>query len=206
MPAQHAAITIVSKNYLAQAKVLAASYRRHHPDHDFVVILVDRLDGYAYDLGEGVELIEIDKLRLPDFGTFVYRYSVMELNTAVKPYALHRLFEERGYETLLYIDPDIKIYAPLTEVQAALTEANIALIPHMRRPSTTGPARRKPTYCRAAPTTSASSGCANPRPRNPCSAGGWASCSSTASSTSRTACSSTRNGWTWCRATIPTTG
>ena len=138
MPAQHAAITIVSKNYLAQAKVLAASYRRHHPDHDFVVILVDRLDGYAYDLGEGVELIEIDKLRLPDFGTFVYRYSVMELNTAVKPYALHRLFEERGYETLLYIDPDIKIYAPLTEVQAALTEANIALIPHMRRPFNDG--------------------------------------------------------------------
>ena len=58
----------------------------------------------------------------------------MELNTAVKPYALHRMFEDRGYETLLYIDPDIKIYAPLAEVQAALAEANIALIPHMRRP------------------------------------------------------------------------
>ena len=134
MPAQHAALTIVSKNYLAQAKVLADSYRRHHPDHDFIVVLVDRMDGYEYELGEGVDLIEIGDLRLPDFGAFVHRYSVMELNTAVKPYALHRMFADRGYETLLYIDPDIKIYTPLTEVRQALTEANIALIPHMRRP------------------------------------------------------------------------
>jgi glycosyltransferase involved in cell wall biosynthesis len=134
MPAQHAAITIVSKNYLAQAKVLATTYRRHHPDHDFIVILVDRMDGYEYDLGEGVDLVEMSELKLPDFGSFVHRYSVMELNTAVKPYALHRMFAERGYETLLYIDPDIKIYSPLVEVQKALSEANIALIPHMRRP------------------------------------------------------------------------
>jgi glycosyltransferase involved in cell wall biosynthesis len=138
MPAQHAAITIVSKNYLAQAKVLASSYKKHHPDHDFVVVLVDRMDGYEYDLGEGVDLIEISALKLPDFGTFVHRYSVMELNTAVKPYALNRMFLDRGYETLLYIDPDIKIYAPLVEVEQALTEANIALIPHMRRPFNDG--------------------------------------------------------------------
>ena len=40
------ACTIVSKNYLPFARVLARSYVEHHPGVRFFVLLVDRVDGY----------------------------------------------------------------------------------------------------------------------------------------------------------------
>lgn len=133
---KHAAITIVSKNYLAFAITLAESYKTHHPDNDFIIVLADRADG---KIGEtipcGAEVVEITDLKVPDISRFIYRYSIMELNTAIKPYALLSLLEQRGYESILYIDPDIYIYSPLHEVYSALESASIVLIPHMRNPT-----------------------------------------------------------------------
>lgn len=135
MMRRHAAVTIISKNYFAYAKTLAESYRRHHPEHDFLIVLVDKADGHVpQELPCGAEVIELGDLALPDVGRFIYRYSIMELNTAVKPFALADLFRRRDYETLLYIDPDILVFRPLAEVHAALEAASIVLTPHIRRP------------------------------------------------------------------------
>lgn len=131
----HAAITIVSKNYLAFAQTLAASYKKHHPLNDFIIILVDRADHFVPPvLPCGAEVIEIADLSIPDVSRMIYRYTIMELNTAVKPYVLADLFERRGYETLLYLDPDIKIFQPLSHIYDALSRASIVLTPHLRRP------------------------------------------------------------------------
>ena len=132
---EHAAITIVSKNYLAFAETLAKSYKKHHPENDFIIVLVDRADGRVSErLDCGAEVVEIADLRIPDISRFIYRYSIMELNTAVKPYALADLMEQRGYQTVLYIDPDIWIFEPLDEIYSALDSASVVLIPHIRRP------------------------------------------------------------------------
>jgi hypothetical protein len=133
---KHAAVTIVSKNYLAYAQTLASSYKKHHPSHDFLVILVDRADGYTSDLlhDGSAEVIELANIAIPDVSRFIYRYSIMELNTAVKAFVLADLFRRRTYQTLLYIDPDIYIFRPLTHVYEALESASIVLTPHMRRP------------------------------------------------------------------------
>lgn len=133
--ARHAAVTIVSKNYFAQATTLARSFKRAHPGHDFLIILVDSATpDIAWQLDCGAEVIEMADLEIPDISRFIYRYSIMELNTAVKPFALDTLFRVRGYETLLYIDPDILVFQPLEEVYEALDAASVVLIPHVRRP------------------------------------------------------------------------
>ncbi len=132
---RHAAITIASKNYISLAISLASSYKRHHPTNDFIIILVDQSDDMVPKKFEsGAEIIEISELPIPDLGNFIYRYSIMELNTAVKPFALSHLFDSRNYETLLYLDPDIYIYRPMSEVYEALNAASIVLTPHMRSP------------------------------------------------------------------------
>ena len=132
---QHAAVTIVSKNYLAYARTLAQSYTRHHPDHDFVIVLVDRADDYSTGpLPPRTEIVEIANIAIPDISRFIYRYTVIELNTAVKPFVLADLFRRRKYETLVYLDPDIYVFRPLTHVQESLRSASIVLIPHIRRP------------------------------------------------------------------------
>jgi glycosyltransferase involved in cell wall biosynthesis len=135
MNATHAAFTLVSKNYFALATTLAASYRRHHPQNDFIIVLVDKADGYVPALlPSGAQVIELAQFAIPDIGRFIYRYTIMELNTAVKPFVLADLFERRGYETLLYLDPDIWIRGPLAQIYGALEEASIVLTPHMRKP------------------------------------------------------------------------
>jgi glycosyltransferase involved in cell wall biosynthesis len=132
---KHAAITIVSKNYFAFASTLAQSYLRHHPDNDFYIVLVDRADGHIPEtLPCGAQVVEMADLAIPDVSRFIYRYSIMELNTAVKPFALAHLFEVGGYETLLYIDPDIWVMQPLTEIYGALERASVVLTPHIRKP------------------------------------------------------------------------
>ncbi len=132
---KHAAITIASKNYISLAVTLAESYKLHHPSNDFIIILVDRPNGMVpTEFVFGAEVIEISDLQIPDLGQFIYRYSIMELNTAVKPFALSHLFGTRNYETLLYLDPDIFAFRPFTEIYEALNTTSIVLTPHMRQP------------------------------------------------------------------------
>ena len=38
------ACTIVARNYLAQAEVLAHSFKQHHPDCPFTILIVDDLN------------------------------------------------------------------------------------------------------------------------------------------------------------------
>ena len=38
--------TIASKRFIANARVTAESFRRHHPDIPFVLLLTDEIDGY----------------------------------------------------------------------------------------------------------------------------------------------------------------
>lgn len=132
---KHAAITIISKNYFALAKTLAESYKEHHPENDFLIVLVDKADGYLTEtLTCGAEIVEFANLGIPDIARLIYRYSIMELNTAVKPFVMSDFFVRRGYDTLLYIDPDIWIFNPLDEVYDALSSASIVLTPHIRQP------------------------------------------------------------------------
>ncbi len=134
-----AAVTIVSKNYFSFAQVLAQSFRQHHPDWQFFVVLMDEADGYLTtgvvgQPGLDYEVIEAKDLELPDFGTLVYRYSIMELNTAIKPFVLDHLMRHRGCDVVSYIDPDILFFARMTQVEEALEKNDLCLIPHMRRP------------------------------------------------------------------------
>ena len=76
------------------------------------------------------------QLALPDGDDFLFQYNVLELNTAVKPWALQHLLE-RGHEQVFYIDPDIQIHQPLREVQELLSQgADIVLTPHLLTPMT----------------------------------------------------------------------
>ena len=82
------ACTIVARNYLPAARVLAESYLRHHPGRHFVVAVIDG-DGEYPDgsVVPGAQLVGPDALGI-DAETYLRMataYTVMELATAVKP-------------------------------------------------------------------------------------------------------------------------
>lgn len=128
------AFTVVTKDHLALARVLARSLRVHHPECDFAVVLADRVQGCFEPADELFELVLAADLGVPAFEEFKYWYSRLELCTALKPYAL-RYFLERGtHDEVLYFDADIELFAPLPHVFEPLATASIVLTPHITRP------------------------------------------------------------------------
>jgi GT2 family glycosyltransferase/glycosyltransferase involved in cell wall biosynthesis len=127
------ACTIISRNYLGQARVLADSYFVHHPDGRFYLLILDRLPA-GVDLDPRILLVDPAELPLDDLYDMCFKYDVIELATAVKPALLILLTEDYGEERVMYIDPDMLIARPMTEVFEALKHADIVLTPHLNAP------------------------------------------------------------------------
>ncbi|MEA2570718.1 MAG: hypothetical protein QOI24_2719 [Acidobacteriota bacterium] len=123
-----AVFSIISPNYRHYARVLMASVQQQHPDWDRFVLLVDSDAETAPD--ESFTTIPLDALPLPNRRQFCFRYTILELNTAVKPWMFEHLFG-RGYDRVVYFDPDIFVYSPLAELDTAPPETFITLTPHL---------------------------------------------------------------------------
>jgi GT2 family glycosyltransferase/SAM-dependent methyltransferase/glycosyltransferase involved in cell wall biosynthesis len=127
-----AACTIIARNYISQARTLAASYLEHHPDGRFYLLVVD--SGEGIELDPRVELIDVHALPLDDLYEMFFKYDVVELSTAVKPALIALLLEKYAEKRVMYIDPDILILRRMEEVFAALDNADIVLTPHLDAP------------------------------------------------------------------------
>lgn len=127
--------TIISKNYLPYARVVAESFLQHNKGEVYV-LLVDKVDGYFNPSEEKFTLIELNELKdnIPDFGKFCFKYNILELNTAVKPYFLDFLFKKFLPKKLAYFDPDILITAGLEQISSILDKYSFVLTPHLTAP------------------------------------------------------------------------
>ena len=148
--------TIVARNYLGFARVLAASFRGRHGDDRFVVLVVDHPP-------------EADRRALRVVGprrprprsrrarTMAAIYSVMEFATAVKPWLVDRLLDEHD-GPVVYLDPDCEVHAPLGQVAETASRAGMVLTPHVLGPIPgTGSDPTRPTSSVRGCSTSASS-------------------------------------------------
>ena len=134
----NAACTIVSPNYLPFARALAVSYREHHPEDRFFVLLVADLPAAISFEGEPFEAVALSEIGLADLRREAMKYDILELNTNVKPTFLAHLFTSvPSIEQLVYLDPDVRVFAPLEPVFAALAAgAAVVLTPHITTPIT----------------------------------------------------------------------
>ncbi|NUT53642.1 MAG: FkbM family methyltransferase, partial [Saccharothrix sp.] len=127
------ACTVVARNYLPAARVLAASYLEHHPDHEFVIAVVDAPRGSGERTGRlrtvGPEAAGIDA---DDYLRMATAYNVTELATAVKPYLLREL--RAHSDVVIYLDPDIQVFAPMPELEQLALAHGIVLTPHFLQP------------------------------------------------------------------------
>jgi len=135
-PLSSAACTIVSPNYLAYARTLASSYMAHHPGHRFFVLVVaDHAEPSVFASEADVFTpVSLHHIGLEDVYREAMKYDILELNTNVKPTFLKHLIGTYDLEKLVYLDPDIFVYAPLTPVFDALSTYDAVLTPHMTTP------------------------------------------------------------------------
>lgn len=133
---QPCVFTVVANNYLPYARQLMLSVRTHSPDVRRVVFLCDR-ETKEYPVHnpekDKFELIQIEKLDIGDFATMAFRYSLIELCTAIKPFCFNHLLDS-GHNEIAYLDPDINTYSSLGPVFDLVAENNIVLTPHLTEP------------------------------------------------------------------------
>jgi glycosyltransferase involved in cell wall biosynthesis len=135
-PFRLAIFTICSNNYLPAARTFFDSARLHHPEADLFLCLADRMIDMEGLYDSSWTVVQADSLSISDFRSFAFRYDIMELNTAVKPFMFRYLFDELEYDGVLYFDPDIEIFRPLQHVISRLRKgASFVLTPHLCSPS-----------------------------------------------------------------------
>ena len=127
--------TIVARNYLAHARVLAASFLEQHPEGQIDVLLLDEVDYEGQRDDEPFSITSPYEIGLEraEFHRMAMMYTTLELATAVKPWFLRTLLERFGGE-VLYLDPDMLVLAPLQDVFDRTRESSIALTPHLIHP------------------------------------------------------------------------
>ena len=124
----------MSPNYLAYARTLAASYLQQHPGERFFVLIVAALTDRALFAAEPFEVVMLPEIGLADLLGEAMKYDLLELNTNVKPTLMLHLLERHGLDRLVYLDPDVFVYAPLAPVFAALETGDAVLTPHLTAP------------------------------------------------------------------------
>ncbi len=130
---QTAAVTIVARNYVAQARVLAQSFLAHHPGVRFVTLVIDGTPADRSITGVGEVFLPSDlPMDVDEWHRMAGIYDVLELATAVKPALLMSVLQDGG--PVIYFDPDIQVFDSLADAFAAAEEHGIALTPHVLQP------------------------------------------------------------------------
>jgi hypothetical protein len=129
------AFTSAAVNYLPKVRMLCHSIKRHHPEFRVVLALGDSMPDWL-DLSREQfdEVITPAGLGIKNVKSWVFRHTIVELCTAVKPFALSRLMERDDCEAVVYFDPDMVLFSRLDDLLADLGQANIALTPHQTVP------------------------------------------------------------------------
>jgi glycosyltransferase involved in cell wall biosynthesis len=129
--------TSVTPNYLPKARVLAESVKRFLPRSTFHLQLVDAMPvGFSLRNEPFDSVIGIGDLGLERPEQWLFKHSVVEACTGVKGFAVKRLLSRPECSSVLYLDPDIVVLAPLDNLLARLKSASILLTPHLTQPET----------------------------------------------------------------------
>ncbi len=126
-------VTVVTRNYLHYARVLAESCQRWQPAAPLTVVLADQLPAHVSLPQQLTHVLAADQLGIDDWNRFTFQYTPFELSCALKPFAMQALFAQ-GFDQVAFIDADLALYAPLAGVEHALQKHSIALVPHLHRP------------------------------------------------------------------------
>jgi hypothetical protein len=130
--------TSAAVNYLPKVRMLCRSIRQHHPEAVIHLALADERPQWLRTEDEPFDsILDPGALDIPDFRAWSFTHSIVELSTAIKPFALKRLLDLPDCGSVLYFDPDMVLFSRVDDILAALERGNLALTPHQTRPERT---------------------------------------------------------------------
>lgn len=126
-----AIFTIASRNYFAFVRTLMNSLEKTNPEYERYVCVCDKITEDFSSMPYNFSMISLQDLELPHQQRMIFRYTILELNTAVKPFVIKHLMN-MGYDRVIYVDPDICTYRRFEELEDAFNaDYDIILTPHL---------------------------------------------------------------------------
>jgi hypothetical protein len=130
--------TSAAVNYLPKVRILCRSLKRHHPEAIIHLALADLRPDWLSAQGEPFDhILDIGELEIPNWKAWSFTHNIVELSTAIKPFALRHLLRQSGTGIVLYFDPDTVLFSRVDDILATLRDANVALTPHQVKPERT---------------------------------------------------------------------
>jgi hypothetical protein len=127
--------TSAAVNYLPKVRMLCASIKRHHPEAMVHLALADERPEWLSTDGEPFDsILGMDEIGVGEWPGWSFMHSIVELATAIKPFALAHLLARPDCGTVLYFDPDMVLFSRVDDILASLRESNVALTPHQTTP------------------------------------------------------------------------
>ena len=126
--------TICSLNYLPTAKILLDTLASNTLNEIYLIICdrkTEKIDKFL--AGSNINIIFAEELNINGFDEFILRYSILEMNTSIKPFVFNFLFKN-GHEKIFYFDPDISIESSLSKFEDILDEYDALVTPHLLSP------------------------------------------------------------------------
>jgi hypothetical protein len=113
--------------------VLAKSLKATNPEVKFLVCLVEReIPKEAIEYKYFDYIILAKDMGIENFDRFIFKHSIVEAATSVKGNIFIYMFNKfKGESKFVYLDPDIKVYGELKELNEILDENEIVLTPHL---------------------------------------------------------------------------
>lgn len=138
MPDALHVFTCAAVNYLPKVRILCHSIRHHHPEAIIHIALADERPPWLDLAGEPFDdVLEIGQLGIPDWRVWSFTHSIVELSTAIKPFALQHLLALPDCGKVLYFDPDMVLFSRVDDILGVLDASNLALTPHLTKPEVT---------------------------------------------------------------------
>ncbi|MDA3649052.1 FkbM family methyltransferase [Saccharopolyspora indica] len=121
--------TVACPDQLPAARVLRDTFRRHHPDARFALLLVDQ-QGHGEADALSVSDIGLDP---QEFAQLAVGCTAEQLRTVLRPRFLQHLLKT-GHTTL-YFEPSVQVFGRFDDLLTGLTpERPVALVPRVLRP------------------------------------------------------------------------
>lgn len=128
--------TSITANYLAKARVLCNTLKKHNSKAKFALVISDDIPGFVVLEKEPFDYV-IETKKIDEIGNkkiFFFKHTITELCTAVKPLMALEIMKLYYADKVIYLDPDIAVFDDLSVLESYLDEHSIILTPHQLQP------------------------------------------------------------------------
>jgi hypothetical protein len=91
-------------------------------------------EDFRQEAGFFDNIIYFEDLEISDVDNWIFQHRVVEICTAVKGHVASYLFDKKGAEKVVYLDPDIVVFNSLETIEKLLDQHPIILTPHQSKP------------------------------------------------------------------------